>query len=98
MRFYSEAIFSFSWVGFVDVCDSLSEIVWGGSAIVDTFESEDGLIGVLCNFWSALGLFYLLKLRNLALTHSLTCLPGPDLAIFLLFWAGAAACDIYGLK
>ena len=82
-------------MSFIYVCNSLAEIVLGSRAIVNSFEPQDGLIGVLGNFRSASKLFYLLKLRNLALTHNLTCLPGPDLAIFLLFSADAAACDIW---
>lgn len=39
-------------MGFVDVCDSLAEVVLGGLAVVDTLESEDGLVGVLADFGS----------------------------------------------
>lgn len=92
---YSESVFGFAWVSFIDVCNSLAEVVLGGWAIVDSLESEDGLIGVLGNFGSELLGSYLLKLRNLALTQSLTCLPGPALAIFLLLGAVAAAWDIW---
>jgi len=67
----------------------------GALAVVDTFESEDGLIDVLGDFGSAFDMNYLLKLRNLALTQSLTCLPGPALAIFLLFCAAATTSDIW---
>jgi len=82
-------------VSFIYVCNSLAEIVLGSRAIVNSFEPQDGLIGVLGNFRSGLLESYLLKLRNLALTQSLTCLPGPALAIFLLLGAVAAACDIW---
>ena len=34
-------------MGFVDVGDSLAEVVLGGLAIVDALEGEDGLVGVL---------------------------------------------------
>lgn len=82
-------------MGFVDVGDSLAEVVGGSSAVVDTLKSEDGLVSVLGYFGSRLRQRYLLKLKNLALTHSLTCLPGPAFAIFLLFWAAATASDIW---
>ena len=82
-------------MGFVDVRDALAEVVGGGRAIVDALQSEDGLVGILCDFGSKCQARYLLKLRNLALTHSLTCLPGPAFAIFLLFWAAATASDIW---
>jgi hypothetical protein len=82
-------------VGFIDVGDSLSEVVGGGRAIVDAFQSEDGLVDVLCNFGSTWEECYLLKLRNLALTQSLTCLPGPAFAIFLFFWGAGTTSDIW---
>jgi hypothetical protein len=81
----SKSVFSLSRVSFVDVGNTLAEVVLGAVAIVHTFKSQDSLIGVLVGFGSELIRHYLLKLKNLALTHSLTCLPGPALAIFLLF-------------
>lgn len=62
---------------------------------MDSFELEDGLVGVLGHLGPASLYAYLLKLRNLARTQSLTCLPGPALAIFLLFWPAATASDIW---
>jgi hypothetical protein len=82
-------------VSLVDVCNSLSEVVLGTHSVVNTLESEDSLIDVLLDFGSEWWLDYLLKERNLALTQSLTCLPGPALAIFFDFWATAAAYDIW---
>lgn len=82
-------------MGFIDVCNSLAEVVRGGWAIVDALESQDGLVGVLGNFGSAWCGGYLLKLRNLARTQRRTCLPGPAFAIFLLLGAEAATSDIW---
>lgn len=39
-------------MSFVDVCNSLAEVVLGGLAVVDALESEDGLVGVLIDFRS----------------------------------------------
>lgn len=63
---------------------------------MDAFEAKDGLVGVLGDFRSVCKLKYLLKLRNLALTQSLTCLPAPAFAICLLL--GAATCDIWSIN
>ena len=49
----------------------------------------------MCDFGSKCHGRYLLKLRNFALTQSLTCLPGPAFAIFLLLGAEAATSDIW---
>jgi hypothetical protein len=81
----SKSVFSFARMGFVDVSNTLAEVVLGTLSIVDTLKSQDSLIGVLIDFGSKLTRRYLLKLKNLALTQSLTCLPGPALAIFLFF-------------
>ena len=50
--FYSISVLCFAGVFFVDVCDSFAEVVLGCGAIVDAFESEDGLIRVLGYFGS----------------------------------------------
>jgi len=42
-----EPVFCFAGVGFVDVGDSLAEVVLRGRAVVDALEGEDGLVGVL---------------------------------------------------
>lgn len=39
-------------MSFVDVCDSLAEVVLGGLAVVDALQPEDGLVGVLADFGS----------------------------------------------
>lgn len=82
-------------MGFVDVGYSLSEVVLSTASVVDSFELEDCLAGILVDLRSALKLVYLLKLRNLALTQSLTCLPTFALAIFLAFGATGAGLDIW---
>lgn len=91
----SKSVFSFAGMGFVDVSDTLAEVVLGTLSIVDALQSQDSLVGVLIDFRSELIGRYLLKLKNLALTHSLTCLPGPALAIFLFFWGAGTASDIW---
>jgi hypothetical protein len=92
---YSEAVLGLAGVGLVDVGDALAEVVGGGGAVVDALQTQDGLVGVLGDFGSACDGEYLLKLRNLALTHSLTWRPGPAfLAIFLLL-AAPATSDIW---
>ncbi len=82
-------------MGFVDVGNSLAEVVLSCSAVVDTLESEDGLVSVLVLTGSGWDGIYLLKLRNLARTHSLTCLPTVALAIFLALGAAATDSDIW---
>lgn len=90
IKFYSKTIFCLSRVSFINISNSLSKIIFCSSTIIDTFKSQDSLINILLYLWSIYLIIYLLKLRNLALTHNLTCLPGVDLAIFLLlFWATA---------
>ena len=94
-RNYSKSVLSFSWVSFVDVSYSFSKVVLSSSAIVDALESEDGLASFLVLSWSEWNMAYLLKLRNLALTQSLTCLPAVALAIFLVLGAAAIGSDIW---
>lgn len=48
----SKSVFSLARVGFVDVSNTLAEIVLGALAIVDTLKSQDSLIGVLGDFGS----------------------------------------------
>jgi len=86
---YSESVFGFSGVLFVDVADSLSVVVGGSAVVINSLKTEDSLVGVLSNFGSASKSEYLRKLRNLALTQRRTCLPGPLLAIFLAFYAAS---------
>ena len=43
----SEPLVFLARLGLVDVNDSLAEVVLSSGSIVDTFESEDGLISVL---------------------------------------------------
>jgi hypothetical protein len=69
---YSEPVLGLAGVRLVDVGHTLAEVVGGSSAVLDALELEDGLVGVLCDFGSACREEYLLKLRNLALTQSLT--------------------------
>ena len=81
-------------MGLIDIGNPLSEVVRGSSAIIDSFQSEYGLVGVLGHLRPASHGQYLLKLKNLALTHRRTCLPGPAfLEIFLVVDGGA--CDIW---
>ena len=82
-------------MGFVDVGDALAEVVLGTLVVVDALQSQDGLVHVLVDLRSEWLTAYLLKLRNLALTHRRTWRPGPALAIFLLFWAAATTSDIW---
>ena len=92
---YSKSVLSLSGVSFVDVCYSLSKVVLSAYSVINSFKSKDGLVDILLDFGSELIMRYLLKPRNLALTQSLTCLPGPALAIFLLLLATAATYDIW---
>ena len=91
---YSISVFSLSRVLLVNVSNSLAEVVLSWLAFVDTLNFQDGLVGVLGNFGSTSTQMYLLKLMNLARTHSLTCFPLLALAIFLSFWA-ATLSDIW---
>jgi hypothetical protein len=84
---YSKSIFGFSGVGFVDVCYSLAKIILSRSSVIDSFKSKDSLVDILSDFRSELTDIYLLKLRNLALTQSLTFLSDWGLAIFLFLGA-----------
>ena len=54
--------------------NSLAEVVLSRLVVVDAFESEDGLVGVEGDVRPGCWVAYLRKLRNLALTHSLTSL------------------------
>lgn len=42
-----EPVLGLAWMSFVDVGNSLSEIVLSSWAIVHSLESEDGLVGIL---------------------------------------------------
>lgn len=95
---YSESFVLFTCWGFVNIYDSLAEIVWSSVAIVHTFDSKNGLVGILLDFWSKKIITqekYLLKPRNLALTQSLTCLPADFLAILLVFSATISVIAFY---
>jgi hypothetical protein len=48
----SESVFSLARVSFVDVSNTLAEVVLGAFAVVDTLKSQDSLIGVLDRFSS----------------------------------------------
>ena len=47
---YSKSVVGLSGVGLVDVDDSLSEVVLGGFAIVDSLKSQDDLVDMQGNF------------------------------------------------
>lgn len=47
---YSESVLGLARVGFVDVSDALAPVVLSGNSVVDTLESEDGLVDILLNF------------------------------------------------
>lgn len=69
---YSEPVLSLARVGLVDVGHTLAEVVGSSRAVMHALQAEDGLVGVLGDLGSACRKEYLLKLRNLALTQSLT--------------------------
>ena len=49
----SESLVLLSGLGLVNVDDSLSQVVLGSSAVVDSFKPENGLFGILLNFGSS---------------------------------------------
>ena len=49
----SESLVLLAWGFLVDVDDSLSEVVSGGVVVVDSFEVEDALVGVLLHLGSS---------------------------------------------
>jgi hypothetical protein len=52
IKFYFEPVIGLSRVSLVNIDNSLSKVVLGGLAVVKTFDSKDGLVGVLSNLGS----------------------------------------------